>query len=260
MTAPTVRARAPVAALGFVALGLLALPLLGACVSDRTFGEELDDASSATDIKTKLFWAGGASRFSEVDVAVVDRFVLLSGRVASEADRQEAERLAWQVNSIDEVANELKVENWDLGRDFNDAFLTEQVRLRLFGDNTIRAANFNIQVHSGVVYLLGVARSQEELRAAAEHASMVGGVQKVVSYVKLRERTGPSPQISVADAPPAQQDGEPIRIAPAPPPAGSAGVVQPAPIVPPETAPTTRPGAPSSNIPGLTSAPLPPPR
>ena len=95
-----------------------------------TFGEALDDSSAATEIKTRLFGAGGFSRFGEVDVAVVDRFVLLSGRVPSDADRKEAERIAWQVGSVDEVANELQIENWDLGRDMNDAWITEQVRDR----------------------------------------------------------------------------------------------------------------------------------
>ena len=171
-----------------IACLLLAAPLLGGCLSDRTFGESLDDSSAATEIKTRLFGAGGFSRFGEVDVAVVDRFVLLSGRVPSDADRKEAERIAWQVASVDEVANELQIDKWDLGRDMNDTWITEQVRMRLLADNDIKGTNFNIQVHNGVVYLLGLARSEDELRKAAEHASLVNGVQKVVSYVKMRAR------------------------------------------------------------------------
>ena len=252
---------------------LLAAPLLGGCLSDRTFGESFDDASAATEIKTKMTFNGGPARFGEVDVAVVDRFVLLSGRVPSEADRREAERLAWTVGSVDEVANELQIENWDLGRDMNDAWITEQVRMRLLADNDIKGTNFNIQVHSGVVYLLGLARTEDELRSAAEHASLVNGVQKVVSYVKMRERGAPPPDISIAAAPPSDQQGQPvpvddtqgaIRIAP---PASA-----PAPIVGPSTQPTTRgqytdpyapgatppPGANNNSIGLLQSSPIPP--
>lgn len=221
---------------------LLAAPLLGGCLSDRTLGQSLDDTSAATEVKTRLLGAGMDGRFMEVDVAVVDRFVLLSGRVASEADRKEAERIAWTVGSIDEVANELVVGYWDLGRDINDAWITEQIRLRLLADNDIKGANFNIQVHSGNVYLLGQARSEDELRRAAEQASVVSGVKKVVSYVKVRERGSPPPDISVAASPMTDragqpvaadpQAGQPIRIAP------PSGV--PAPIVPPEAQPTPR--------------------
>ncbi len=258
-----------------IACLLLAAPLLGGCLSDRTFGESLDDSSAATEIKTRLFGAGGFGRFGEVDVAVVDKFVLLSGRVPTDADRKDAERIAWQVASVDEVANELQIEKWDIGRDMNDSWITEQVRLRLVADNDIKGTNFNIQVHNSVVYLLGTARSEEELRKAAEHASLVNGVQKVVSYVKMRERGSPPPDISLAAAPPSDQLGQPvpvddtqgaIRIAP---PAAA-----PAPITGPVSQPTTRgqytdpyapgaappPGAANNSINLLQSSPLPPPR
>jgi osmotically-inducible protein OsmY len=251
---------------------LFAAPLLSGCLSDRTFGEALDDSSAATEIKTRLFGAGGFSRFGEVDVAVVDRFVLLSGRVPSDADRKEAERIAWSVSSVDEVANELQIESWDLGRDMNDAWITEQVRFRLISDNDIKGANYNIQVHDGVVYLLGLARSEDELRKAAEHASLVDGVNKVVSYVKMRERGQPPPDISIAAAPPSDEQGQPIAVdttrgAISLAPSSS----RPAPVEAPKAQPTTRaqysdpyaPGAappPGSNgnRSGLQSSPLPP--
>ena len=251
---------------------LLAAPFLGGCLSDRTFGESLDDSSAATEIKTRLLSAGLNGRFMETDVAVVDRFVLLSGRVASEEDRKEAERIAWTVGSVDEVANELVVGYWDLGRDMNDAWITEQIRMRLIADNDIKGTNFNIQVFSGNVYLLGLARTEDELRRAAEHASVVNGVRKVVSYVKMRERAGPPPEISVAAAPPSDQQGRPV----ADPNAGQPISIAPssaaaAPIVAPDQSPTTRgqygdpyaPGAappPGSNgnTVGLQAVPLPP--
>jgi osmotically-inducible protein OsmY len=256
---------------------LLAAPILGGCLSDRTFGESLDDSSAATEIKTRLLGAGLNGRFMEVDVAVVDRFVLLSGRVANQEDLKEAERVAWTVGSVDEVANELTVGYWDLARDMNDAWITEQIRLRLIADNDIKGTNFNIQAHSGTVYLLGLARTEDELRRAAEHASVVSGVRKVVSYVKMRERAGPPPDISLAAAPPSDSQGRPV----ADPSAGQPISIAPssgslAPIVAPEQAPTTRgqytdpyapgaappPGSPASNgnTVGLQTVPLPPVR
>jgi len=243
---------------------LMAAPLLGGCLSDRTLFQSLDDTSAATEVKTRLLGAGMDGRFMEVDVAVVDRFVLLSGRVATEEHRRMAERLAWDVGSVDEVANEIVIDYWDMGRDLNDAWITEQIRLRLIGDDEIKGTNYNIQVHGGRVFLLGVARSDDELRRAAEHASLVGGVQKVVSYVKVRERGAPPPDISVAESPqPQDTQNAPIRLAPAP--------TAPAPIVPPDNSPTTRqnysdpyapdaappPGAGNNSL-GLESRPLPP--
>jgi osmotically-inducible protein OsmY len=250
--------------LSVILLAGTAAASLGGCfaVQEKTFGESLDEATAGTAIKTKLF-AGGASRFGEVDVEVADRFVLLSGRVPSEEDRREAERIAWSVGSVDDVANELVIDKFDLGRDLNDRWITEQVRARIIADSEVKGVNYNIQVFNGVTYLMGFADSEDELRRAAEHASKVRGVQKVVSYVKMRDRGRP-PVMTQAAAPQGQIQPEgAIQIAPA--------SEQAAPIVPPDRPPTTRgqygdpyatgaappPGA-SNNTLGLESAPLPP--
>jgi osmotically-inducible protein OsmY len=240
------------------ALALMSLP---GCIlmQDKTLGESLDEATSGTSIKTQLM-GGGIQKFGEVDVEVAEHFVLLSGRVPTEADKVEAEKIAWSVKSVNEVANELVVGNRDINRDANDLWITQQVRGRLLGDEAIKGVNYNVQVNSGVVYLLGVAQSEDELRRAAEQASKVKGVAKVVSYVKMLER-GTAPVVSAQGE---QRPAEaPVAIAPA--------AEQAAPIVPPDRPPTTRsqygdpyaagakppPGARNENF-GLQSAPLPP--
>lgn len=219
------------------ALLVLAVPLAGCLpLEDKTLGQSLDETSTGTRIKTMLFSEGAFSRFGEVDVEVYDRFVLLSGRVPSEADKKEAERIAWSVNSVDEVANELTVERRDLGRDVNDRWINEQVKTRLIANNNIKGVNYNVQVYDGVVYLLGLARNEDELHAAAEIAARVKGVSKVVSYVKMRTRGAASTQ-AAAEPAPGQPASQPIDLTQGSRPEDNQA---PAPIVPPDHSPTTR--------------------
>ena len=193
----------------------LALAPLGACavVQEKTIGESLDDASASSQIKSRLL-AAGASHYSQVDVEVTGRLALLTGRVATEDDRLNAERIAWSVRTVDEVANEIEVmEKSSLLTGVNDEWITGRVRARLLGDASIRGVNYNIETFNGGVYLLGLARSDEELRRAAEHASLVKGVSRVVSYVKLRDRE--LPDYLLAETP--QQGAAPIDGSSAPP-------------------------------------------
>ena len=242
-------------------VSVLAAASLSGCfvLQDKTLGESLDEATSGTQIKT-LLTGHGVDKFGEVDVEVADRFVLLSGRVPSEAARAEAEQLAWQIKSVDEVANELVVGKRDIARDANDLWITQEVRTRIIADKEVKGVNYNVQVNSGVVYLLGVAQTEDELRRAAEHASKVKGVQKVVSYVKMRERGVPPPPIEQAQGVTREETL-----------AGAPASQTPAPIVPPARPPTTRgqytdPYAPGAAPPpgsrnnsyGLESTPLPP--
>jgi hypothetical protein len=60
----------------------------------------------------------------------------------------------------------------------------------LLGSSTVQVNNFNVETYGGTVYLLGVARSAKELEKAAQEASLVGGVNQVVSYVRLRDARG----------------------------------------------------------------------
>jgi osmotically-inducible protein OsmY len=233
---------------------LAAAPMLSGCLfmEEKTLGESLDDSSTGTEIKTRLF-ADGARRFSEVDVEVASRFVLLSGRVAREQDKADAERIAWSVRAVDEVANEITIEPRNLGRDVNDRWINEQLRARLIADGSIKGVNYNIQVNDGVVFLLGLAQDEQELRKAAETASMVRGVRRVVSYVKMRDRR-PPPSLarpeSTATVQPAAPTGEPASTRP------SEEVIRLAPIEDPARPPTTRQNYPDP----YASGPLPPAR
>jgi len=188
-----------VASLSLIAL----LPALSGCATaivgaagatavtatqERSFGEALDDAAVSNEIKSKLVANGG---LSEVDVEVAAGLVLLSGRVWTPELRLKAESLAWSVRRADDVANEIRVEApGGFFANASDELISTRVRSRLLGSSSVQANNFNVETYGGTVYLLGIARSANELEQAAEEASLVGGVNQVVSYVRLRNDRG----------------------------------------------------------------------
>jgi osmotically-inducible protein OsmY len=155
---------------------------------ERSFGEALDDAAVSNEVKSKLVAHGG---MNEVDVEVAAGVVLLSGRVWTPELRVKAESLAWSVRRAHDVANEIRVEApGGFFANASDELISTRVRARLLGSSTVQANNFNVETYGGTVYLLGIARSAAELEKAAEEASLVGGVNQVVSYVRLRNDRG----------------------------------------------------------------------
>ncbi|MEM1147057.1 MAG: BON domain-containing protein [Pseudomonadota bacterium] len=155
---------------------------------ERSFGEAIDDAGVSNEIKTRLIANGG---LGEVDVEVAAGLVLLSGRVQTPELRLKAESIAWSVRRADDVANEIRIESpGGFFANASDELISTRVRARLLGSSTVQANNFNVETYGGTVYLLGVARSPKELEQAAEEASKVGGVNQVVSFVRLRNSRG----------------------------------------------------------------------
>ena len=180
---------------------VLAMPLCGcaaadlgtagavgvAAVQDKSLGEAVDDATASNQIKSKLL-SESANRFGEVDVEVTSGLVLLSGRVDTPEDRVKAEGIAWTSPLTRDVANEIRIEPaGGFLANVSDELITARVRSRLVGSSSVKSVNFNIETYNGVVYLMGIARSAEELKRAAEEASVVGGVKQVVSYVRVRD-------------------------------------------------------------------------
>jgi len=157
-------------------------------VQEKSIGEAIDDATTSSDIKTKLIAEGG---LAEVDVEVSGGLVLLSGRVLTPEKRLRAESLAWSGVGANDVSNEIRIEApGGFFANAADEVITGRVRLRLIGSKSVRSANINVETYGGVVYLMGIARSVDELHAAAEEASYAAGVAQVVSYVRLRDNRG----------------------------------------------------------------------
>lgn len=171
-------------------------------VQEKTMGEALDDATASNEIKAKLLNESGA-RFGEVDVEVSNGLVLLSGRVNAPEDRTYAEGVAWSSSRTMDVANEIRIEGpGGFMANVSDEIITGRVRARLIGSSTVKSVNYNIETYDGVVYLMGLARTTDELRSAAEEASIVGGVKQVISYVRIREAMNQPAAPVTTEAPP----------------------------------------------------------
>lgn len=173
---------------GCAGVGLSAAAGVGVfAVQERTIGEGIDDAAASAAIKARLMRAD-ARGFSRVDVEVAAGQVLLTGVAPTEEHKTVAEQVAREQPQVSAVANEILVgPPAGLFRSARDEWISAEVRTRLLADDQTRALDVNVETHEGVVYLMGVVRTAEEVRATAEIASRVAGVRRVISFVMARE-------------------------------------------------------------------------
>lgn len=129
-------------------------------------------------------WATVPGLNDRLDVTVRDARALLTGRAGTADERVEAVRLAWQVNGIREIINEISLgDESRLSDRATDAWITAQLRTKLLTDAEITSSNFTIETVNQTVYLLGRARSQVELDRVRTHAGSISRVRQVVSHV-----------------------------------------------------------------------------
>ncbi|NLD69376.1 MAG: BON domain-containing protein [Limnobacter sp.] len=166
----------PLAATG-VAVGTLA------AMDRRTIGAQTEDQEIELRARGQLSQA--IEQSSGISVTSYNRKVLLSGQVASTQDKARAEQIVAALPNVRSVHNELQV----LGRpSFTttaaDTSITARVKTALIEAPDLHANTIKVVTESGTVYLMGLVSEREAARAA-QVASRVSGVQRVVTVFEL---------------------------------------------------------------------------
>jgi len=177
------------------ALSLSTLMMTGCAVTsagvkpgdERNFVRSVHDVNAVRAIKARMKRAHGFE-LGGVNVDAAEGIVLLVGNVQRPEDKVEAERIAWSAKRVVKVGNEIKLKQKQSAlQNTKDGILQQSVRTRLTADKTVKGRNIALEVHDGSVYLLGVARTPQELERAAKIASTTKGTREVISYMKLAD-------------------------------------------------------------------------
>lgn len=191
----------------FLLSGLCALSLLGGCgplvlggaavgatvvAQERPVTAAVDDTVIQGKIDKALF-EYDKTIFQRVDISVVEGRVLFTGVVPEPKDRLDAARLAWQVDGVREVINEIEVKDTSTLTDAaRDSWISAKLRSKITFDSQVRSINYTIDTVNRTVYLMGVAQSQTELDRVIGHARQVDYVRRVVPYVRVKTAEGGS--------------------------------------------------------------------
>ena len=135
----------------------------------------------------ELWFRTNFDMFSKLSSTVTEQRALLTGKVQDPEMRVEAVKLAWQVQGINEVINEIEVtDTSSLVDSARDYWITTQLRARITFDKDVKSINYSIDTVNGVVFLMGIARDQAEHDRVTNHARNLAYVRRVVSYVRIR--------------------------------------------------------------------------
>jgi osmotically-inducible protein OsmY len=127
-----------------------------------------------------------------IGVEVYEGRALLTGAVEHPETADKAVKLAWQVDGIKEVLNEIQVGKKSGVSDLaHDSWVTAQLRAKMTFDEDIYAINYSVETVNGVVYLIGIAQSPAELEKVKAHASGLKYVRRVVSHVRVLDPNKP---------------------------------------------------------------------
>lgn len=210
---------------------LIAAPSLGGCIlaaagagaaggydvfgQERSAEQQVKDSAIRAQIRAT--WGNANQQLpDDLDATAYDGRVLVTGRVPQEDMRQQAIQLAWKADGVKEVYDEVEVgPTTHFMDDARDTVISTRLRNDLLFDKEIRSINYTVTTSDGVVYVIGSARSQQELNRVTDYARNIANVRRVVSYVRIRSGEPPAPMAASSGGAPAAASAPPSA-APAP--------------------------------------------
>lgn len=157
-----------------------------AAFDERGIKVVAQDTAISTKIRAKLLDRTD-NLFRDVGVEVHDGRALMTGRVANEDMRADAIKIAWSVENVKDVINEINVSPNPLSDIANDSWITTKLKSKLTFDVDILAINYAIETVGGVIYLIGIAQDQAELDRVIGYARDISYVKRVVSHVRIKD-------------------------------------------------------------------------
>lgn len=154
---------------------------------ERTAGNAVDDSTIKVTLDTRFAEKDTNDILRNVATHVTEGRVLLTGNVDKPESKTEAVRIAWTVNGVREVMDEIQVNDQTGVVDYaKDSWIANQIRTKLLLEKDLRSVNYSVEVVNGVVYLMGIAQNQEELNKATYLAGTTSNVKQVISHVILK--------------------------------------------------------------------------
>lgn len=185
---------------------LILIPILTSCVEitvassfgtgiialrEKTIKDTASDTLIASDLIKEFVINKIKTPFNNVELMVNEGRVLLMGIVTDPDKAQLALDLTWKKSGVKEVIDEVELDKdkkfkiTNLLNSANDYGITMISKIKILSNPDTKFFNYKITTVRGNVYLIGVAKDQQEINKATSSISKIYGVKKVVNHIIL---------------------------------------------------------------------------
>lgn len=158
---------------------------------DKPVEDTKDDVILTAKIDAEFLQAGLKDPRNKVGVTVDRKRVLLTGLVENANIAKVANEITWKVDGVKEVIDEIQIEpnkprTKNFVEYFRDAAITTQLNSKALVAKDVPSLDVEAVTVNGVVYLIGVAKNEDQIRNITDIAAKISGVKKVISHIVLQ--------------------------------------------------------------------------
>lgn len=150
-------------------------------------GNFMDDSTITAKVKAALV-DHESIKSTDISVKTEEKVVTLSGFVESQAQAEEAVKVAKEVEGVSSVSDKLHVRD---GKDQSvkgyagDAVTTSEIKAKLLADDIVPSRNVKVETTDGLVQLSGTVKNQAQSDRAESIAKAIDGVKSVKNDLKV---------------------------------------------------------------------------
>ena len=153
----------------------------------RTLGTQIDDSIMDKSLDARLV-AMNKNYLLNVKTKVLDGRIFLTGKIDTPEEKLQITKLAWETKGARSVKNDLKIkEEFNFQQSAKDILITSQLRSAMIFNKKIKAVNYNIDTFKKVIYVYGIAQSEDEKDEIVKEAKEILDVNDVITSILLVE-------------------------------------------------------------------------
>ena len=153
----------------------------------RTLGTQIDDSIMDKSLDAKLVTMN-KNYLLNVKTKVLDGRIFLTGKIDTPEEKLQITKLAWETKGARSVKNDLKIkEEFNFQQSAKDILITSQLRSAMIFNKKIKAVNYNIDTFKKVIYVYGIAQSEDEKDEIVKEAKEILDVKDVITSILLVE-------------------------------------------------------------------------
>ena len=153
----------------------------------RTLGTQIDDSIMDKSLDARLV-AMNKNYLLNVKTKVLDGRIFLTGKIDTPEEKLQITKLAWETKGARSVKNDLKIkEEFNFQQSAKDILITSQLRSAMIFNKKIKAVNYNIDTFKKVIYVYGIAQSEDEKDEIVKEAKEILDVKDVITSILFVE-------------------------------------------------------------------------
>ena len=154
-------------------------------IDPRTLGTQIDDSIMQKSLSIRIAQVNSKYIIS-VSTKVIDGHIFLKGTVDTVDEKILMTKLAWKIEGVRSVKNNLKVKDkFSLKNEAKDLLITSQMKVALLANKKVKSVNYQINTVNQIIYIFGIAQNEEERREVINEAQQILDVKNVDATIFL---------------------------------------------------------------------------